>query len=337
MNPLSPLTYYFRHKRQTLLLLTLIALMTLGVNVMVRLPDSFLEHMVYSESIVTRVNLVSALGRTLDPGLVAQIRAHPGVARVIQERGLSISLPPISGEYHFFGVPEEDMQILLETCDLRLQDGRLPQPHANEIVLSESIARGVGKWIGDEISRALDEENDEEWFGPIPAPLVIVGILEDASTDNAVPSPPVGIVPYEYVNNHEEFAPIWSPGLVVIAQPDQKSAVEQFLEAEINPHARVRTHQHLVTKLTRLSRSFHLLFGFVDVLVALSIALVVSIINQLAQSKRLAEFGMLNAIGFGKSHLLRRLALESTVIALTGWVLGLVLSWGFLGQRGFEG
>jgi hypothetical protein len=54
------LTYYLRHKRQTLLLLLLVALMTLGVSVMVRLPDSFLEHMAYSESVLTRVSLVSA-------------------------------------------------------------------------------------------------------------------------------------------------------------------------------------------------------------------------------------------------------------------------------------
>ena len=61
MNPLSPLTYYRRHKRQTLLLLVLISLMTLGISVMVRLPDSFLEHMYHSESYKTRVSLVSAI------------------------------------------------------------------------------------------------------------------------------------------------------------------------------------------------------------------------------------------------------------------------------------
>ena len=51
MNPLSPLIYYRRHKWQTLLLLVLISLMTLGISVMVRLPDSFLEHMYDSTEI----------------------------------------------------------------------------------------------------------------------------------------------------------------------------------------------------------------------------------------------------------------------------------------------
>jgi hypothetical protein len=112
MNPLSPLTYYLRHKRQTLLLLILISLMTLGISVMVRLPDSFLEHMHYSESYVTRVSLVSAIGPTLDPGLVSQIRSHPDVAQVMQEKGVMVIWPPITGDSHLFGVSESDMQSL---------------------------------------------------------------------------------------------------------------------------------------------------------------------------------------------------------------------------------
>ena len=39
MNPLSPFTYYFRHKGQALLLLVLIGSLTLGVTTMVRLTD----------------------------------------------------------------------------------------------------------------------------------------------------------------------------------------------------------------------------------------------------------------------------------------------------------
>jgi hypothetical protein len=43
MNPLSPFTYYRRHKSQTLLLVGLIILMTLGIYVMVGVLDSVLD------------------------------------------------------------------------------------------------------------------------------------------------------------------------------------------------------------------------------------------------------------------------------------------------------
>ena len=43
MNPLSPLTYYRRHKGQALLVLVLIGSLTLGVHATVSLTDNFLS------------------------------------------------------------------------------------------------------------------------------------------------------------------------------------------------------------------------------------------------------------------------------------------------------
>jgi ABC-type antimicrobial peptide transport system permease subunit len=327
MNPLSSLTYYRRHKGSTLLLLILISLMTLGVSVMVRLPDSLLEHMYHSESYVTRASLVSALGSSLDPSLVSLIRSHPDVARVIQERGLQITLPPISGGFHWSGVSEADAPILLEVLGLRLKEGRLPQARTNELALSEAMAKGMGVWIGDEISRSLGDSG-ENWYAAIPVPLVVVGILEDGDS-SPEPSPPLGLVSYEYVDSHELFRPFWSRGLIVVARPGREAMINEFLGSEIAPHAQVRTHRQLIEKLARVSRSFHLIFGVVDILVAAAIALVVGIINQLAQSRRLTEFGMLHAVGYDKGRLIRRLTLETAVVAAIGWLFGLLLSWGF--------
>jgi ABC-type antimicrobial peptide transport system permease subunit len=324
MNPLSPLTYYYRHKRQTLLLLVLVSLMTLGISVMVRLPDSFVEHVAYSESYVTRASLVSAIGSSLDPGVVAQIRSHPDVARVMQEKGLFVTWPPISGDSLLFGASESDVRFLLDTYDLRLKEGRLPQPHTDEMVLAESMAKGAKVWIGDEISRSINEA----WFAAIPSPLSVVGILEEDGSGSQ-PSPPVGIASYEYISNHESFTRPWSHGLLVVAKEGRQAAVDDFLQTEILPYAEVRTNRQLEENLVRVSRNFHLLFGVVDVLVAAAITLVVGMINQIALSRRLAEFGVLHAVGHGKGSLVRRLALEMAVTAALGWILGLALSWGF--------
>jgi len=97
MNPLSPVTYYRRHVKSALLFLAFISLMTLGVGVMVRLVDSIWEELYNAQRYVARLSLVSAAGPTLDAGVVAQIRAHPGVAQVILKHGdKAISLGYIS-------------------------------------------------------------------------------------------------------------------------------------------------------------------------------------------------------------------------------------------------
>jgi ABC-type lipoprotein release transport system permease subunit len=326
VNPLSPFTYYRRHKRQTLLLLILISLMTVGVCVMVRLLDSMPENYQMAGNYLTRVSLVSANDPTLDPGAVAQIRAHPGVAQAVQEKGLNISLPPIISEHHLFGVSETDMQVLMDVCDLRLKEGRLPRSSTNEMALSEEMVNAMGIQIGDRIDRTIGRDwSGESWYDAIPAPLELVGILEGT---RAGPSVRMGFVSYEYVSNHDLFGPPWMPGLIVIPRQDRKAEVDEFLETEIAAlRVEVMTHRLLSEHAASLSLFFYLLFGGVDTVVAVVMALVVGVINQISQSKRLEEFGVLNALGHSKDRLVRRLTLEAVGMTGVGWVGGLALAW----------
>ena len=326
MNPLSPLTYYRRHKRQTLLLVGLVSLMTLGVFAMVRLLDSVPENYQIAGNYLTRVSLVSASGPSLDPGVGAQIRTHAGVAHVIQEKGLDISLPPIVSEHHLFGVSETDMQVLMDVCDLRLKEGRLPMPRTNEMALSEEMVSAMGIQIGYRIDRTVGRGwTGESWYDAIPAPLELVGILEGTGSE---PSVRMGFVSYEYVSNHELFGPPWTPGLVVIPQEGRKAEVDEFLETEIaSLRMEVMTHRLLSEHAAQLSFFFYLIFGVVDVVVAAVMALVVGVINQISQAKRLEEFGVLNALGHSKNRLIRRLTLEAVGMTGTGWIGGLALAW----------
>jgi len=326
MNPLSPLTYYRRHKRQTLLLVGLVSLMTLGVFAMVRLLDSVPENYQIAGNYLTRVSLVSASGPSLDPGVVAQIRTHAGVAHVIQEKGLDISLPPIISEHHLFGVSETDMQALMDVCDLHLKEGRLPRPSTNEMALSEEMVNAMGIQIGDRIDRTVGRGwTGESWYDAIPAPLELVGILEGMGSG---PSVQMGFVSYEYVSNHELFGPPWTPGLVVIPLEGRKAEVDEFLEIEIaSLRTEVMTHRLLSEHAAQLSFFFYLIFGVVDVVVAAVMALVVGVIHQISQAKRLEEFGVLNALGHSRGRLVRRLTLEAVGMTGTGWIGGLALAW----------
>ncbi len=341
MNPLSPLTYYRRHKRQTLLLLGLIALMTLGVCTMVRLLDSVSESMSTAGNYLSIVSLVSTASPSLDPGAVSQIRTHPGVAQVIREKGLSLELPPFMGEHHLFGVSEVDTQALMEATDLRLKDGRLLQPRTNEMVLTEEMAAAMGLRIGDQLDNTMGRDSSgESWYEAIPTPLVLVGILEGQGS-----GPPVrlGFVSYEYVVSHEAYSAPWVPGLVLVAHPGRKPEVDQFLEAEIaSGQVSVMTYRLLTERSAGLSALFYLIFGTVDLVVAAVMALVVGAIHQISQARRLEEYGVLNALGYSKGRLVRRATLEAVAVAGLGWLLGLALAWllfvllksGFYAPRG---
>ena len=166
MNPLSPLTYYRRHKGQALLLLVLIGSLTLGIYTMVSLLDTAVENGRYHAHYLTRMSRIStsetpsiawqsqkisAIG-TLDSGLAAQVRAHPDVAAVLPENGLYIGIPiGAMVATPALGVTEADLPLLMEACDLRLKEGRLIRPRAGEILLSEEYARALDVNIGDHV------------------------------------------------------------------------------------------------------------------------------------------------------------------------------------------
>ncbi|MBN2394114.1 MAG: hypothetical protein JXR84_25505 [Anaerolineae bacterium] len=316
MNPLSPLTYYLRHKKNALVQIALISLATVGLFILVAVLDVMPER--GKVSYLTMMSRVTPAGSALDPAVVAQLQTHPDIARVIPDNGLPFSAPTLVGQdgLRLLGVSPEDAQVLMEQCGLRLKAGRMFQPRSNEIVLSEETARALHLNLGDEISRAVDKT----YYGAIPSPLVLVGILESASQE---PGVRLGFASFDYLNGHEAFA-LRPVSMVVIAKPGRKEAVDAFLETEI---ATQSTHVETFSEIARFVKLGHtmlyVIFGIVNSVVAAVVAFVVGVINQIALSSRLDELGLLHALGLQKRRLTRRMTVETAVVASTGTLAGL--------------
>jgi ABC-type lipoprotein release transport system permease subunit len=198
MNPLSPLTYYLRHKRSALLLVALICLATLGLYVMVAVLDSIPARAQFIY--LTKVSRVyPASGESLEPGTVAHIETYPDVAYVIPDNGLNISPPTLIGldNVRLMGVSQDKAQVLMAHFGVRLKEGRMFEPRTNEIMLSEEVARALGLQLGDRIDRSINER----YYGNIPAPLVLVGILEGDPALTPGPSLRVGFASHWRVTN----------------------------------------------------------------------------------------------------------------------------------------
>ncbi len=324
MNPLSPFTYYRRHKRSALLLVAIISLVTLGICTMVGLLDSLTENLDILSGQLTRFSLVHpATSDSLDPTVVSRIRVHPHVAQVIQVERLYINMPLgiATGSWSMLGVSEADIPVLMEICDVRLKEGRLLQPRANEIVLSEEIASALGLHVGDQIGQSVNDD----YYGNLPTEMVLVGILESDPTAGPGPSIRVGFASREYLESHELHSR--PSGLIVVAREGSKATVDEFLETTIlSAHTDVETAARLFAMTDRVRRGFRLVCGVIDCLVAVVVALVVGVINQIALTRRLPDLGLLHALGHRRSRLVHRLTLETTVVAGVGWTIGLALS-----------
>jgi ABC-type antimicrobial peptide transport system permease subunit len=319
MNPLSPTTYYLRHKASALVQIAIIGLATVGVFVLVSVLDAIPLRV--NLSYLTRLSRVTPAGDALDPGVVSQVQTYPGVERAIPDNGLWISLPTLLGteSQRLLGVSPKDAQILMQHCNVRIKSGRMFEPRRNEFVLSEEVARALNLEIGDVIAR----EVDQRYYGAVSDPLVLVGILEGDPNASTGPSVRLGFVSREYMTSHEFYAPR-PTSLLVVAEPDRKAAVDEFLETTIDTqYTQVETFAE-IARFARMGRAMvYSVFGIVNSIVAVVVAWVVGVINQIAITRRLGELGLLHALGNHKKGLIRRMALETAIVAGLGTLVGL--------------
>jgi ABC-type antimicrobial peptide transport system permease subunit len=350
LNPLSSFTYYRRHKGQALLLLVLIGSLTLGVFSMAGVILTSLRNVPHRYAHLTKISRIPN-GQTLDPGTVAQLRAHSDVVAVLPENGLSVSFASLFAleSRPVLGVMEDDLKPVMETCNLRLKAGRLIEPRAAEIVLSEEIVSALDLAIGDVIGHDIDEH----YYPTIATELTLVGILESVpsttlgtgpatefmpskverlgtSPSEATLDVQLGLISYEYLAGHEAYQSRLS-NLLIIPRPGRRVAANDFAETLIgesgdNPSVRLETFEGETEIFHQTEKVMHGAYTFVAGVAAVSAALVVGMTNRIAIAQRLPELGLLHAAGYEKRSLIRRLVFEIAMITGIGWGSGLLLS-----------
>jgi ABC-type lipoprotein release transport system permease subunit len=322
MNPLSLFTYYRRHKRRALMLVSLLALAVVGIYLLVGLmQETFVTPSRTINQYLSKFSLVQTdRANALDPAVIAQIRAHPDVAQVLPQSSLDIAVPNAGGvstPFRLIGLYEADMATVLAHSGVTLVEGQLPRPRTNGVALSWEAAMGLDLEIGD----TFDWSKDEYAYPSIVTPLELVGILSGDVR--------LGIVSYEYLEGHERYRDIASYGALVIAQPGREAVVDDFLTQTIrNSRTDVYTYQLVVEEVTRNQMLLMMTFLPIVLLVTAAITLVIGTVNRLAFLQRLPEFGTLHAVGRSKRWLARRLTLETTGLAVAGWALGILVSLG---------
>ena len=326
MNPLSAWTFYRRHKRHVALLLALSIVVTIGLYSLVALVwGVFVEpgrmaYMAFSKfSLVTPQSTQSGP----DPTVLARLRSNPDIVRISPTTFIRTELPslvPGQGfQFDLLGLMEEDAVYLLERFAATVKDGRLPQPGAAEIALSENLASMLDVKVGDSYVATSSEFYAGMDAIPEPVTLEVVGILNSDIE--------VGIVSLEFLNHHEQYRQL-PARLLVVAQEGREAAVDGFLRSEIlTLETGVMTHEMLSERILNESLPGLLLLLPVVLIVAMAFSLVIVVVNQLANARRLPEFGILHATGRSKRWLMRRLTMETTLLALVGWATGIGLSY----------
>ncbi len=131
------------------MLVVSMALMILGVAFPVFIMLAVLDAMEPDYGYLHYVGEVAPrIGDEVDPGVAAQIRSHPAVARVIQtvSLGLQVLVPPGGAAgVSIYGVSEGDLPVLMDLFDVQIVEGRLLLEHVH--LDSPQTCRGSNRGV----------------------------------------------------------------------------------------------------------------------------------------------------------------------------------------------
>ncbi|HVS06426.1 MAG TPA: ABC transporter permease [Candidatus Dormibacteraeota bacterium] len=269
--------------------------------------------------------LTSSLGsiQAPQPGLdklVADSARIPGTTFVKRDAYSNLDINMLAGNAQFdlYGLDQAGMAQLLSLYGDQVVTGRLPSANANEIALSEEIARSRHVWIGGKVGNALDE------LDRLPDTFTVIGIIRGPTR--------LGLIPIDYLTEHYLFERRYQ-GLVVVPQAGHEQAVHDQVQRLIGDSAfRIFDWPYIKGKIDSLIANLDTINRFLILLVTIVLALVVGLLNNLFFRQRMNEFGLLAAVGYSRWGLIMRVAWESLGVTVAAWGIGVglgvaVLTW----------
>jgi putative ABC transport system permease protein len=328
--PLASATFYRRHRRRAVLLISAMSLMIMAVVLLMFTDAVMADAHEPGLGYLSRASGVRSPGggQGLDPGIVAQVRTHPAVERVIPVAPryslLSVHIPPFltSSAASPFGVYAEDMAYLVELYDLELKEGRLPRPHTNEMVIPETIAQNRDLRVGD----VIGDPDHPAYPGAeaLPAEFVVSGIF--ARPTAAKDENWWGFASLEFMESHEAFDVPDVPPLIVVPKAGQKDTLDDWLENELaSDGVSVLTYRQQVDRARKSARSMMLAYALLESVIAVVAAIGLAVLNYIFISERQSEFGVLHALGYGRLRLVWRSIGETAFTTGVAWGLSVIL------------
>lgn len=317
MNPLSVFNYYRRNKLRLLPVLLVLALAVFGISLTGVLTGSIQDSAQQKVEVYRGAAQISpgqVRGRgMIDPTIRGDIARDDNLQGLFPDIRLSTYMPTLAGQTstHIYAVNVEAFPMMLERFELALASGTLPQLDSNQVALHETVAKSRGLALGD----YLDPEKDDQEY--LAGKLRIVGLLRGPTV--------LSLASLEYVSRRSEFRGI-ARSLLAIPKPNEQAALENDLN-QFNPDL-VRTFTY-GAELARFRKDFASMDAIawsINSVIVVVLSLLAGLLNMIYFLDRMNEFGLLLGIGYARAFVLRRALIESLVLTVLAWGLGILFS-----------
>lgn len=315
MNPLSIFIYYARNKRKALPVLGILTLAVFGISLSLVLTETIFDGVrgfvsPYYHFLVIQPNYNKKYYQ-LDTALRTDIRQskHVAVYAPVQTAYINGTILGIQSEFPIFGVSDELMPQLLAATGTTLKEGRLPTLRANEVAVHDSLMKTRGLQVGDLIGREVYEDDDLDGTWKVVGVTDGMTVLNLVSVDRLSP----GRIPND---------------VILIPRPNEMEALVADVAELDTERALVLTPGYWNQYVERTLSQYDTLVKAINVVIISVLSLGVGLLNMIYFRQRTGEFGVLAGIGFSRAFLIRRVTLESLVLTVVAWLLGMSLSLG---------
>ncbi len=315
--PLATGTYLVRNAGKTLPLVGVIILAVMLIAGIVALIDSITYSIqtIYSYS----ANFLGVSPRgdiTGTPWIKSDVITGTPVPleRIVVCRAAGTQVNSIVGKWPFavLGMRRPDTMFWLKRLQTTSIDGRLPDKGKPEMLVSEPVARNLHIHIGSVVLKPDSQDNYS------PHPVKLVGI---AHTDKWTM-----VADYDYLSENH-LPPIDDLLFFAHNRADQIKLDNWAFKHFKGARAALFAYREIDKQTHEM---FHTLFAILNVVITLLVIVITVMMGMLIniyQSQRLVEFGLLQALGYTKKQLLKRVLKESAVVVVLGWVLGVGLGY----------
>lgn len=204
-----------------------------------------------------------------------------------------------------------DINPMMSAVGMKLVSGRLPEPGSDEVVLHKIVAKNKGLSIGDKIGSDLNRK--EVFHGTHK----IVGIVDGISI--------ISFNSLETWINTYKYDP-YQYGIIIIPRKGCLDELNKYIDSLPYQGLDIRTLNSVTAEHGESIRNINTLLTLINMIVITIVSLCSGFLCYIYFYQRRTEFGLLNAIGYTRQHVINRALAEVSGINVFGFLAGFLLA-----------
>lgn len=315
MKPLSVLNYSRNNKKKVIIAITCVCVsvfLLYTFHILFSTLPNTQEFLCFNPLKNASQVMPSKKSKPIGENIIADIENNASVERIIPVNYQYTSFFTLAWDNSspVYSIKNGDMDYFLKRLNIKLRSGRLPRKGFKEIALDYRVANNKGLKLGDYFGHSV---NKIESF---PGEYKIVGILSGEASTN--------IIPYETNLPDDELLKY---GMIVFSREGQNKKLDKFLRAVSKDQASIITYSIEKEDIEKyLLKNANEVINLIVILAiaVMSISVGNSIYVHFLERRR--EFGILSAMGYSYTSIIKKALFEITFMNAIGFAAGILMA-----------